>query len=252
MSGLLKTAICALLLTLFSQHFAFGQNGNIRTPCGIGLGPVMDSVPRNVAILVETCGCDEAILEEIGRLDKAFLVSEKGDSVPMRWIEHHKALQEQVLLGPGRHLKSGQRYQLVVPSLQGLPHVDWPDGISWYATNQICESQVGYEVSPKIDHKIKAEMSGAIIAIVGFRMKPLDSTEFYWARITATEDWTGDEIQWLQALPAGQNGLEVGYPLRPCGPLPVFGFENEYRIVITLLGVDGAVGRSSDAIRIAP
>lgn len=212
----------------------------------------MDSVPRNVAILVETCGCDEPLLGEIGRLEKAYLVSDKNDSVPMRWLEHHKAIQEQVLLGPGRHLKAGHQYRLVLPSLQDLPHVDWPEGISWFATNEICESQVGYEASPKMDHKIKGEMSGAILAVVGLRMKPLDSTEFYWARITATDDWTGDEFQWILALPPGQKGLEIGYPLRPCGPLPVLGFENEYRIVVTLIGVDGAVGRSSDPIRIAP
>ena len=248
----LRPILTLLLLVGILIGKLHAQHSGIRTPCGIGMGPSLDSLPRNAAILLETCGCDEPLLGEIGVQHPAWLVSESGDSVPMRRIEHHRMLQEQVLLGPGRFLKHGQSYKLVVPYLQAMDHLDWPDGLDWTIKNEICESRVGFLSSPLLDHKIKGELNGAILAVVGLAFAPLDSTEFYWVRITATDEWNGDQAQWLLSVAPGQKGIEVGYPMRLCGPVPVLAHENEYRIVATLIGVDGAEGRSSDPIIIRP
>ena len=212
----------------------------------------MDTIPRNAAFLLETCGCETAVLKGITREFPAFLVSEQGDSVPMRLYKYFRLGQEQALIGPGRYLVAGQTYHLSIPHLQNQDQLNWPEGLSWKTSPLISESRVGFYASPKIDTKMKAEVDQAIVAMVGLRFMPLDSLEFYWVQITATDTWTGDEIQWIQGLAPKQRGMMVGYPLRECGPAPILAYGTEFEIVLTLLGVDGDEGRTSDPVKIGP
>lgn len=218
--------------------------------CRLGFGPATPEIGRDAAFLIEACGCAPGTLAELDRSTPAWLLSEAGDSVPMRLVVLEDGMIQQALLRPARPLRIGERYRLAVPGLLERGDVDAPEEARWQVTTDLDESMVGFKEQPSCPYSAKLDFGdGKTHHMVKVSFQPLESAR-YWVRVRIEDEWTGDGQSWLVAFSPGQDAIAVGWPMRDCGPGMDLVEGVEYKLSLTLYGADGAEGRSSDPVRI--
>ena len=216
--------------------------------CKVAIAPAMDTIPRNTAFLLEFCDCPFDAPAMLDRDTPAFLTSPQGDTVHLRPTISDHALIQQTLLTPARLLKPGHRYALHIPGLLDRPEVDYPQGLTWVASDTQIESLVGFKTQPTCPMSMEGLVGDQkhIVAMIDF--EPLEQA-IYWVRVQTENDWTKDTHTWIVPLAPKQTRISIGWPLRDCGPGTDLQAGEDYRFTLTLYGLDGAQGRTSDPLK---